>query len=35
MPIVSRLIERRFRAMVDEIQRRDAIARAAAKQPVK
>jgi len=35
MPIVSRLIERRFRAMVDEIQRRDAVARAAAKQPVK
>jgi len=35
MPLVRRLIERRFRAMVDEIQRRDALARAAAKQPVK
>jgi carbon monoxide dehydrogenase subunit G len=32
MPIVNRLIERRFRAMVDEIQRRDALARAALKQ---
>ena len=29
MPIVSRLIERRFRAMVEEIQRRDALARSA------
>lgn len=28
MPIVNRLIERRFRAMVAEIQRRDALARA-------
>jgi ribosome-associated toxin RatA of RatAB toxin-antitoxin module len=32
MPIVSRLIERRFRAMVEEIQRRDALARAALKE---
>jgi carbon monoxide dehydrogenase subunit G len=32
MPIVSRLIERRFRAMVDEIQRRDARARGASQQ---
>src|SRR4029077_17847218 len=32
MPIVSRLIERRFRAMVEEIQRRDALARSALKQ---
>jgi carbon monoxide dehydrogenase subunit G len=32
MPIVSRLIERRFRAMVDEIQRRDALARGALKE---
>jgi carbon monoxide dehydrogenase subunit G len=29
MPIVNRLIERRFRAMVAEIQRRDALARGA------
>jgi carbon monoxide dehydrogenase subunit G len=29
MPIVNRLIERRFRAMVTEIQRRDALARGA------
>jgi carbon monoxide dehydrogenase subunit G len=32
MPIVSRLIERRFRAMVEEIQRRDALARSARKE---
>lgn len=32
MPIVSRLIERRFRAMVEEIQRRDALSRGASKQ---
>jgi len=32
MPIVSRMIERRFRAMVDEIQHRDAIARSADRQ---
>jgi len=32
MPIVNRLIERRFRAMVNEIQRRDALARDAIKQ---
>jgi carbon monoxide dehydrogenase subunit G len=31
MPIVNRLIERRFRAMVAEIQRRDAVARGSAK----
>ena len=31
MPIMNRLIERRFRAMVVEIQRRDALARAASK----
>lgn len=30
MPLVNRLIERRFRAMVEEIQRRDALARGAA-----
>lgn len=35
MPIMNRLIERRFRAMVAEIQRRDALARGAAIQPVK
>jgi ribosome-associated toxin RatA of RatAB toxin-antitoxin module len=35
MPIVSHMIERRFRAMVDEIQRRDALARRAAKQETK
>jgi carbon monoxide dehydrogenase subunit G len=35
MPIVSRLIERRFRAMVNEIQRRDALARDAIKQSMK
>jgi len=32
MPLVSRLIERRFRAMVEEIQRRDALARSSLKQ---
>ena len=32
MPIVNRLIERRFRAMVEEIQRRDALARGALKE---
>ena len=32
MPLVNRLIERRFRAMVEEIQRRDALARGAARQ---
>jgi len=32
MPIMNRLIERRFRAMVNEIQRRDALAHAASKQ---
>ena len=35
MPIVHRLIERRFRAMVNEIQRRDALAHGAGKQSVK
>jgi hypothetical protein len=35
MPLVSRLIERRFRAMVNEIQRRDALARESSKQPPK
>ena len=36
MPIVNRLIERRFRAMVDEIMRRDALVRGdAAKETVK
>jgi carbon monoxide dehydrogenase subunit G len=35
MPIVNRLIERRFRAMIVEIQRRDALARGAAKQTTK
>jgi carbon monoxide dehydrogenase subunit G len=35
MPLVNRLIERRFRAMVNEIQRRDALARDALKQPAK
>jgi len=35
MPIMNRLIERRFRAMVAEIQRRDALARRAADPPVK
>ena len=35
MPLVNRLIERRFRAMVTEIQRRDALARNAGKQAVK
>jgi len=29
MPIMSRLIERRFRAMIDEVRRRDALARKA------
>lgn len=32
MPIVNRLIERRFRAMVGEIERRDGLARATGKQ---
>ena len=32
MPVMRRVIERRFRAMVEEIQRRDALARGAAKQ---
>jgi hypothetical protein len=27
MPIMRRIVERRFRAMVDEIERRDALAR--------
>ena len=31
MPLVNRLIERRFRAMIEEIQRRDALARGAVK----
>jgi hypothetical protein len=35
MPLVNRLIERRFRAMVNEIQRRDALARGASTQPQK
>ena len=35
MPLVNRLIERRFRAMVNEIERRDALAREASKQPQK
>jgi carbon monoxide dehydrogenase subunit G len=35
MPLMNRLIERRFRAMVDEIQRRDALARGPSKQPMK
>ncbi|HZF19332.1 MAG TPA: SRPBCC family protein [Burkholderiales bacterium] len=35
MPIMNRVIERRFRAMVNEIQRRDALARGAVKQSVK
>jgi ribosome-associated toxin RatA of RatAB toxin-antitoxin module len=35
MPLMNRLIERRFRAMVAEIQRRDALERGAAAQPVK
>ena len=35
MPIMNRVIERRFRAMVNEIQRRDALARSAVKQSVK
>jgi len=35
MPIMNRLIERRFRAMVAEIQRRDALARGAVKQSMK
>lgn len=33
MPLVNRLIERRFRAMVNEIQRRDALARGESKAP--
>lgn len=32
MPVMRRVIERRFRAMVEEIQRRDALARDAPKQ---
>ncbi len=32
IPVMRRVIERRFRAMVDEIQRRDALARGAPKQ---
>jgi ribosome-associated toxin RatA of RatAB toxin-antitoxin module len=32
MPVMRRVIERRFRAMVEEIQRRDALARGALKQ---
>lgn len=32
MPIVSRLIERRFRAMIEEIQRRDTLARSTHKE---
>ena len=35
MPIVNKLIERRFRAMVNEIQRRDDLARATGKQSVR
>jgi len=35
MPIMNRVIERRFRAMVNEIQRRDALARGAVKQSMK
>jgi carbon monoxide dehydrogenase subunit G len=35
MPLVNRLIERRFRAMVNEIQRRDALARGESRQPQK
>jgi len=35
MPFVNRVIERRFRAMVTEIQRRDALARGAGKQTSK
>jgi carbon monoxide dehydrogenase subunit G len=35
MPIMSRLIERRFRAMIDEIKRRDALTRGASKPPPK
>ena len=35
MPIVNNLIERRFRAMVNEIQRRDDLARATGKQSVR
>ena len=35
MPLVNRLIERRFRAMVNEIERRDALARETSKQPPK
>jgi carbon monoxide dehydrogenase subunit G len=35
MPIMSRLIERRFRAMIDEMKRRDALARGTSKQPLK
>jgi hypothetical protein len=32
MPVLRRVIERRFRAMVEEIQRRDALARGDLKQ---
>ena len=35
MPLVNRLIERRFRAMVNEIERRDALARGEARRPQK
>jgi carbon monoxide dehydrogenase subunit G len=35
MPLMNRLIERRFRAMVNEIQRRDALARGASKESMK
>lgn len=35
MPVLRRVIERRFRAMVEEIQRRDALAHGAGKQPAK
>jgi hypothetical protein len=31
MPIVRRIVERRFRAMVEEIVRRDALARSRSK----
>jgi len=35
MPVLRRVIERRFRAMVEEIQRRDELARASGRQSVK
>jgi carbon monoxide dehydrogenase subunit G len=35
MPVLRRVIERRFRAMVEEIQRRDELARATGKQSAK